>query len=106
MLYSIIRSTSIGIVQELKKTEQARAENSFLLAEHSVTEEALHEEAQQLMSAVKLGVSDVHGLHAKLDRKKMVEKHNHQTTEGFKQVHTYGRFMARKLIKFYRILLI
>ena len=90
MLYGILHSTSIGIVQELKKTEQARAENSFLLAEHTVTEEALHGEAQQLMSAVELGVSDVHGLHAKLDRKKMVEKHNHQTTEGFKQVNTYG----------------
>lgn len=70
----------------MKKTEQARAENSFLLTKHTATEETLHEEAQQLLNTVKLGISDVHGLHAKLDRKKMVEKQNHQTTEGFKQV--------------------
>ena len=73
----------------MKKTEQARAEESFLLAEHAATEEVLHEEAQQLMSTVKLGISDVHGLHAKLDRKKTVETHNRQTTEGFKQVRMY-----------------
>jgi len=38
------------------------------------------------MDTVKLGISDVQGLHAKLDRKKMVETHNRQTTEGFNQV--------------------
>ena len=73
-------------IQELKKTEQARAENSFLLAEHTATEAALHEEAQQLMDTVKVGISDVHGLYAKLDRKKRVEMQNRETTEGFKQV--------------------
>ena len=83
-------------LQELKKTEQARAENSFLLAEHAATEEALHEEAKQLMSTVKLGISDVHGLHAKLDRKKIVETRNHQTTEGFKQVGMHNNLQQVK----------
>jgi len=56
------------------------------LAEHTATEESLHKEAEQLMHTVKLGISDVQGLHAKLDRKKMVEASNRQTTDGFKQV--------------------
>jgi len=56
------------------------------LAEHTATEESLHKEAEKLMHTVKLGISDVQGLHAKLDRKKMVEAYNRQTADGFKQV--------------------
>jgi len=59
------------------------------LAEHTATEAVLHEEAQQLMDTVKLGISDVHGLHAKLDRKKRVEMQNRETTEGFQQVKKF-----------------
>ena len=45
----------------------------------------MHSTANQLLTTAEVSVSDVSGLHSKLDRKREVEEHNSTVQQGFTQ---------------------
>ncbi|XP_041476441.1 kinesin-like protein KIF11-B isoform X1 [Lytechinus variegatus] len=69
--------------KDLRDTTQDRDEQRHLVSEHVKTETQLMSEATQLLSTADNSVSDVGGLHAKLDRKRKVEVHNKSAQEAF-----------------------
>ncbi|XP_055885664.1 kinesin-like protein KIF11-B [Biomphalaria glabrata] len=68
---------------ELKVTKDDRDEHKFLMQEHAKTEELLYSQAEDLLKTAQSSISDVGGLHAKIDRKKAVEQHNEQEASDF-----------------------
>ncbi|KAH9520444.1 Kinesin- protein 11, partial [Bulinus truncatus] len=77
--------TLINTTEELKTTIQDRDENKFLLEEHTKTEQILFSQAKELLQTAEASVSDVGGLHDKIDRKKAVESHNEQEASNFNE---------------------
>ncbi|CAL1544473.1 unnamed protein product [Lymnaea stagnalis] len=77
----ILKETS----EELLVTKKIRDEKEFLLSEHAKNEEVLYSEAQELLSTAQASISDVKGLHDKIDRKKAVEKHNEEEVSNFSE---------------------
>lgn len=69
------------VVLEEKKTECE--EQKFLVNELGKTEKELFSQAEQLLSTANESTLDVEGLHAKLDRKKIVESNNESVTQQF-----------------------
>ncbi|XP_064631070.1 kinesin-like protein KIF11-A [Lineus longissimus] len=75
----VLRQTKVA----LKETEVEREEQRFLVNEHVKTEKGLFSQASQLVKTADSSTSDVHGLHAKVDRLKSVEAVNETTKETF-----------------------
>lgn len=71
--------------QTLKTTVAERDENQYLIDQHSKNESCLHSQASDLLHVVKDSVSDVNGLHSKIDRKHSVEAHNLNARDSFGQ---------------------
>ncbi|XP_005094304.1 kinesin-like protein KIF11-B isoform X2 [Aplysia californica] len=69
--------------KELKVTKQDRDEQKYLVEEHVKNEDSLYSQAEQLLSTAESSVSDVGGLHDKIDRKKAVEAHNETAFANF-----------------------
>lgn len=69
--------------QTLETTVKEREEQRYLVKHHLNSENCLYGEATELMSTVQSTLSDVHGLHDKLDRKRSVERHNEQCQTEF-----------------------
>ena len=63
----------------LKTTVAKRDQNQYLIDEYSRNETHLHSQATSLLHVIKDSVSDVDGLHLKLDRKHSVETHFNQS---------------------------
>lgn len=77
--------------KDLEVTTQDRDEQRHLVTEHVKTETQLMSDAKQLLTTADGSVSDVGGLHSKLDRKRHVETHNRSVREVFAddfQTHT------------------
>ena len=70
---------------KLHKTQQQRDEQTHLVQEHVKCEEQLHSEASEILKTADSTVSDVDGLHSKIDRKKAVENHNRERSQSFQQ---------------------
>ncbi|KAM3606880.1 uncharacterized protein V6R79_025065 [Siganus canaliculatus] len=71
--------------QDLQQTREKLVQEQFICSELTSAQETLHSTAGQLLSAADASTSDVSGLHAKLDRKKMVEQQNEQVQQSFAQ---------------------
>ncbi|XP_006113236.2 kinesin-like protein KIF11 [Pelodiscus sinensis] len=76
--------------RELADTQKNLQETKFHLMEEEYvssalenTEEKLHGTASKLLSTVEETTKDVSGLHAKLDRKKVVDQHNAKAQQRF-----------------------
>ncbi|XP_069140645.1 kinesin-like protein KIF11-B [Argopecten irradians] len=69
--------------QELKVTVQDRDEQKYLVSEHVTTENQLYGEATELLETVGVAVSDLEGLHCKLDRQKEIELSNEEKKAQF-----------------------
>jgi len=67
----------------LRTTILERDQNQYLVDEHSKTENYLHSQASTLLHVVEDSISDVDGLHLKLDRKHNVEAHNVNARDTF-----------------------
>ncbi|XP_033098854.1 kinesin-like protein KIF11 [Anneissia japonica] len=67
----------------LRDTTQDRDEQKHLVSKHVTTEKSLYSQATSLLGVTKESTSDVEGLHAKLDRKRAVEKHNNNAQKTF-----------------------
>ena len=67
----------------LRTTVLERDQNQYLVDEHSKTEVDLHSQASTLLHVVEDSISDVDGLHSKLDRKHNVETHNVNVRDTF-----------------------
>ncbi|XP_067908729.1 kinesin-like protein KIF11 [Heterodontus francisci] len=84
-------------VQDLEQTKGKLSEEEFVCDAHACTEEKLYNTASELLQTVEDSTTDVSGLHAKLDRKKMVEFHNCKAQDGFvKQMNELFTEMQRK----------
>ncbi|NXP52637.1 KIF11 protein, partial [Heliornis fulica] len=62
--------------KDLQETKVHLAEEEYMVSVLENTEKILHGTASKLLSTVEETTKDVSGLHAKLDRKKAVDKHN------------------------------
>lgn len=69
--------------QTLRTTILERDQNQYLVDVHSKTENHLHHQASTLLDTVEDSISDVDGLHSKLDRKHSVEAHNVNARDTF-----------------------
>lgn len=81
-----LRKTNFSLQETkhtLRRTFLERDQNQYLVDEHSKTESHLHTQASNLLHVVEDSVSDVHGLHSKLDRKHNVEAHNVNARDTF-----------------------
>lgn len=67
----------------LRTTVLERDQNQYLVDEHSKTEDELHSQASTLLHVVEDSISDVDGLHLKLNRKHNVEAHNVNARDTF-----------------------
>ena len=67
----------------LRTTVIERDQNQYLVDNHSRNEDHLHSQASSLLHTVEDSLSDVHGLHSKLDRKQTVEAHNVNAQDTF-----------------------
>lgn len=70
--------------QNLQKTRQQRDEKTHLLGHHVERGSQLFNQANELLDTVEGSVSDVEGLHSKLDRTAQVHSHNENTCDRFK----------------------
>ena len=81
-----LRKTNLSLRETkhtLRSTALERDQNQYLVDEHSKTENHLHTQASTLLHVVKDSISDVDGLHLKLDRKHNVETHNVSARDAF-----------------------
>lgn len=81
-----LRKTSCTLKETkhtLRTTVLERDQNQYLVDEHSKTEDHLHSQASTLLHVVEDSISDVDGLHLKLDRKHNVEVHNVNARDTF-----------------------
>ncbi|XP_061204985.1 kinesin-like protein KIF11 [Neopsephotus bourkii] len=62
--------------KDLQETKIHLAEEEYVVSVLENTEQKLHSTASKLLSTVQETAKDVSGLHAKLDRKKVVDQHN------------------------------
>ncbi|XP_057258295.1 kinesin-like protein KIF11 isoform X2 [Pezoporus wallicus] len=62
--------------KDLQETKIHLAEEEYVVSVLENTEQKLHGTASKLLSTVQETTEDVSGLHAKLDRKKVVDQHN------------------------------
>ncbi|KAM9549829.1 kinesin-like protein KIF11 isoform 3-T3 [Guaruba guarouba] len=62
--------------KDLQETKIHLAEEEYVVSVLENTEQKLHDTASKLLSTVQETTKDVSGLHAKLDRKKVVDQHN------------------------------
>ncbi|KAK7109010.1 hypothetical protein V1264_013129 [Littorina saxatilis] len=69
----------------LQETEKDRDQHAYLLSQHVKTETQLFSEASELLGTTESSIGDVHGLHAKLDRKRNVEQHNQEVQMTFQE---------------------
>nr|XP_057915462.1 kinesin-like protein KIF11 isoform X2 [Doryrhamphus excisus] len=69
--------------RDLQRTREKLAQEEFISAELHSAQENLHSAATQLLSTADASTGDVSGLHAKLDRKKLVEQHNERAQLSF-----------------------
>ncbi|XP_048407472.1 kinesin-like protein KIF11 [Stegostoma tigrinum] len=69
--------------QDLEMTKIKLSEEEFMCDAHAHTEEKLYDTASELLQTVEDSTKDVSGLHAKLDRKKVVEFHNCKAQDVF-----------------------
>lgn len=67
----------------LRTTVVERDQNQYLVDEHRKNENHLHTQASTLLCTVEDSISDVDGLHLKLDRKHNVESHNVNARDSF-----------------------
>ncbi|KAK7493180.1 hypothetical protein BaRGS_00015517, partial [Batillaria attramentaria] len=87
--------------QCLRETEKDRDERVHLLTEHVKSETQLYSEATELLGTAESSIGDVHGLHAKLDRKRNVESHNQQVQMTFQErFSSYLATMKQKITEF------
>ncbi|KAJ3041854.1 kinesin motor protein cin8 [Rhizophlyctis rosea] len=70
-------------MEELRTTQQRLVEQTVLTEAHASTEKQLHAVAGGLVSTLRSSVSDVDGLHEKLDRKSAVEVENMEIFRQF-----------------------
>ncbi|XP_038677933.1 kinesin-like protein KIF11 isoform X1 [Scyliorhinus canicula] len=83
--------------QDLELTKGKLSEEEFVCDAHAHTEEKLYNTATELLQTAEDSTKDVSGLHAKLDRKKMVEFHNCKAQDSFvKQMNDLFSEMQRK----------
>ncbi|XP_078079647.1 kinesin-like protein KIF11 isoform X1 [Mustelus asterias] len=83
--------------QDLELTKVKLSEEEFVCDAHAHTEKKLYNTASELLQTVEDSTKDVSGLHAKLDRKKMVEFHNCKAQDSFvKQMNDLFTEMQRK----------
>ncbi|XP_053189347.1 kinesin-like protein KIF11 [Scomber japonicus] len=71
--------------RDLQHTKVKLSQEETVSSELNAAQESLFHTATQLLSTVDASVSDVSGLHSKLDRKKKVEQHNQQIQESFSE---------------------
>ncbi|KAM9325070.1 kinesin-like protein KIF11 [Gastrophryne carolinensis] len=69
--------------KNLQESKQHLAQEEFVVSALEKTEKNLHTAANKLLSTVQETTRDVSGLHAKLDRKKAVDKHNDVVHQNF-----------------------
>ncbi|XP_037127988.1 kinesin-like protein KIF11 [Syngnathus acus] len=69
--------------QRLEETKDKLAKEEFISGELHSAQDELHTAATQLLIAADASTCDVSGLHAKLDRKKLVEQHNTAEQQSF-----------------------
>ncbi|XP_051936738.1 kinesin-like protein KIF11 [Hippocampus zosterae] len=69
--------------RDLEATKDKLAEEEFVSGELRAAQENLYSAATQLLNTADASTSDVLGLHAKLDRKKLVEQHNVTAQQSF-----------------------
>ncbi|CAM4582953.1 unnamed protein product [Lepidochelys olivacea] len=69
--------------KNLQETKVHLEEEEYVASALENTEEKLHGTASKLLSTVEETTKDVSGLHAKLDRKKVVDQHNAEVQERF-----------------------
>ncbi|XP_061545979.1 kinesin-like protein KIF11 [Phycodurus eques] len=69
--------------RDLEATKEKLAEEEFIAGEFHSAQEDLYSTATQLLNTAEASTSDVSGLHAKLDRKKLVEQHNETAQQSF-----------------------
>ncbi|KAM4669161.1 kinesin-like protein KIF11 isoform 1-T1 [Amazona ochrocephala] len=62
--------------KDLQETKIHLAEEEYVVSVLENTEQKLHDTASKLLNTVQETTKDVSGLHAKLDRKKVVDQHN------------------------------
>ncbi|XP_068111215.1 LOW QUALITY PROTEIN: kinesin-like protein KIF11 [Hyperolius riggenbachi] len=69
--------------KNLHESKLHLAQEEFVVSALQTSEKKLHSTANKLLDTVQETTKDVSGLHAKLDRKKVVEQHNAQVHENF-----------------------
>ncbi|XP_043375517.1 kinesin-like protein KIF11 isoform X3 [Dermochelys coriacea] len=69
--------------KNLQETKIHLEEEEYVASALENTEEKLHGAASKLLSTVEETTKDVSGLHAKLDRKKVVDQHNAEVQQRF-----------------------
>ncbi|PFX29238.1 kinesin-like protein KIF11 [Stylophora pistillata] len=67
----------------LRTTVLERDQNQYLVDTYSKNEDHLHSQASSLLHTVDDSLSDVHGLHSKLERNQTVEAHNVNVQDTF-----------------------
>ncbi|KAL7990482.1 hypothetical protein Chor_013912 [Crotalus horridus] len=78
------REMELEVTQKhLEITKVLLAEEEYVASALENSEEKLHGTATKLLTTVKETTNDVSGLHAKLDRKKVVEQHNVEAQKTF-----------------------
>uniref|UniRef100_A0A8C3RP43 Kinesin-like protein n=1 Tax=Chelydra serpentina TaxID=8475 RepID=A0A8C3RP43_CHESE len=79
-----IRARELEDTQKnLQETKIHLVEEEYVASALESTEEKLHGTASELLSTVEETTKDVSGLHAKLDRKKVVDQHNAEAHHRF-----------------------
>ncbi|XP_061692987.1 kinesin-like protein KIF11 [Syngnathoides biaculeatus] len=71
--------------RDLVATKERLVEEEFISRELHSAQEDLYSTAAQLLTTADASTSDVSGLHAKLDRKKLVEQHNETAQQSFNE---------------------
>ncbi|XP_043568430.1 kinesin-like protein KIF11 [Chiloscyllium plagiosum] len=83
--------------QDLELTKIKLSEEEFMCDAHAHSEEKLYNTANELLQTVEDSTKDVSGLHAKLDRKKVVEFHNCKAQDVFmRQMNDFFAEMQKK----------
>lgn len=82
------------IADRLEQTRQRLEEEKFLRAEHERTEEALAEQAKDLISVVNTLEADIEALYKKIERLQFLDKDNRLVLQEIPE-----RFLAEKLKK-------
>ncbi|XP_041922135.1 kinesin-like protein KIF11 [Alosa sapidissima] len=71
--------------RDLQETRLRLGEETFITSKLMTTEGELYSTADKLLSTADVSTKDVSGLHAKLDRKREVDRHNSRVQQNFAQ---------------------